>query len=120
MSSSFVRRGLVTAAVVGAIGLWWLRFNRAPTVQFDNLRYIQQLTSAVSSRDEDWLNKVEVAIGQRRASSQMSDAEFGHFQEIITIARSGSWEEADKECFQFAEAQLNRQRSAPASEIHNH
>lgn len=124
MLDSESRRNLV---IVGGAGLllfaavtlvrWW---TRPPAVEFDNLKYIQLLTTAVSARNEDWLAKVTEAVDKRFAEGQMADAEHRHFQRIIDVARAGDWEAADKQCFAFAEAQLSRWRSKPATAAHDH
>jgi len=101
--------GLLGAALVlwQLIG-WW---TKAPAVEFDNLKYIQLLSTAVSSRKADMVAKVEKAIRQRHSQSQMSDDELAHFDEILETVRAGKWEEADRQTYDFAAAQLSRKRS---------
>lgn len=96
---------------------WW---TYPPAVEFDNLRYLQQLSSAVSSRDEEWVGKVDEVVRLRHSDGLMSESELEHFQSIITTARSGFWDRADRECYAFAEAQLNRRRTKPPSDGHDH
>ncbi|QDT53286.1 hypothetical protein Pan44_13020 [Caulifigura coniformis] len=101
--------GLLGAALVlwQLIG-WW---TKPPAVEFDNLKYIQLLSTAVSSRKADMVSKVEKAIRQRHSQSQMSDDELAHFEEILATVRAGKWEDADRQTFDFAAAQLSRKRS---------
>jgi len=94
--------------------------SRPPAVEFDNLKYIQFLRTAVSSRNLEMLEKVESAIERRHEDEQMSDAELEHFQTIIAVARDGKWADADKQAFAFEEGQLSRSRSRPASAGHEH
>jgi hypothetical protein len=99
---------------------WW---NRAPAVNYDNLRYIQLLSTAVSSRKPEMVDKVAAAVRHRHADSQMSDQELAHFEEILATVRDGKWEEADRETYDFAAAQLSRRRSPPdphAGHDHTH
>jgi len=108
--------GLLVSQIIG----WW---TKAPAVEFDNLKYIQLLATAVSSRKPDMVEKVATAVRRRHADSQMSDGELAHFEAIIATARDGRWEEADREAFDFAAAQLNRKRSPPdphAGHDHSH
>lgn len=118
MSSNvkWIAGAVLLVAIVWLRG-WWIT---PPAVEFDNLRYIQLLRTAVSSRNSEWLNKVASAVDQRLADGAMSPSEHAHFGKLIAQARSGAWEAADKECFRFEEAQLNRRRSKPASEQHDH
>ncbi len=124
MFDSESRRNLLIAggAALCLFGLvtlvrWW---SRPPAVEFDNLKYIQLLTTAVSARNVDWLKKVTEAVDKRRSEGNMSETEYGHFERIIGVAESGDWATADRQCFAFAEAQLNRRRANPASSAHDH
>jgi hypothetical protein len=83
-------------------------------VEFDNLKYIQLLRTAVSSERPDWLAKVREAVDQRVAEGAMSPRERAHFETILTTAEAGEWREAHEAAFQFEEAQLSRRRSTPA------
>ncbi len=118
-----LRRGWQLAALAGLLGLgvfvyqWW---TRPPAVEFDNLRYIQLLWTAVSSRNEEWLGKVASVVEQRHADGEMSASELAHFQAVITTAESGQWEAAARECYDFAAAQQYRRRTRPATEHHDH
>ncbi|WP_437201005.1 hypothetical protein [Planctomicrobium sp. SH664] len=96
---------------------WW---NRPTAVEFDNLKYIQLLTTALSSRSEKMVTQVEGAVKKRFDGHEMSEEEYAHFQKLIQMARDGQWKEADQQCFGFAEAQLNRSRSRPATQTHSH
>ena len=111
---------LVLLAAMGIgwqIVRWW---TRPAAVEFDNLKYIQLLTTAVSSRKLDMLERVEKAIRQRHQSGEMSERELSEFEKLIQMCRDGHWSEADKGCFALAEAQLNRSRSRPAERRHAH
>lgn len=92
---------------------WW---TQPPAVEFNNLKYIQLLSTAVSSRKPELVDKVELAIRLRHSESKMSADELAHFERIMATARSGRWEDADRETYDFAAAQLSRRRSAPAAE----
>jgi hypothetical protein len=110
--------GLLALAAIGGVWLyrWW---TWPPAVEFDNLKYIQLLSTAVSARNAEWLAKVEEAIEQRYASGEMSGAERQALQMVIQEARSGDWQQADRDCYRLAEAQLNRRRRKPPSAAHH-
>ncbi len=108
--------GLLCVLLVVALA-WWFR-PRPPAVEFDNLRYIQLLSTSISAENADWLAKVESAVRVRHEAGEMSPRELQHFQQIIDLAKAGDWQTANRECYAFAEAQLNRRRSRPASDVH--
>lgn len=113
-----VLAGLLVVAAVWQMLAWWMR---PAAVEFDNLKYIQLLTTAVSSRDAGMVDRVELAILDRRQNGKMSDRESSEFDAIIELAREADWETADRACYALAEAQLNRRRKAPPSaDGHDH
>ncbi len=86
---------------------WW---RTPPMVDYDNLRFLQLLRTAVSSRNADYVQKVEQAVDQQVKAGQMTSAEREHFGKIIKIAEGGDWEQADRMSFDFEAAQLGRRR----------
>lgn len=113
-----VLAGLLAVAAVWQAWVWWMR---PAAVEFDNLKYIQLLTTAVSSRDSGMVDRVELAILDRRQQGNISDREIAEFNAIIELARGEEWETADRACYALAEAQLNRRRkSPPSTEEHDH
>ena len=110
---------LCTALLCGVAILayrWWMR---PPALEYDNLRYIQLLTTAVSARNPEWLAGVSTAVEQRHSAGEMSIAELESLREIIGIAEAGEWARADEECYALAAAQLSRRR-APPEDDHGH
>lgn len=105
--------GVVLAAVMVLLAYrWWMR---PPALEYDNLRYIQLLTTAVSARNPDWLDGVSRAVEERHESGEMSVEELASLREIIGIAEAGEWGRADEECYALAVAQLGRRRASPES-----
>lgn len=99
------------------VSRWW---SRPPAIEFDNLKYVQLLTTAVSARSPDWLGKVEEAVQQRHRDGAMTARELASMSRIIAMADAGDWTTADRECFALAEAQLGRHRNRPAEHSHDH
>lgn len=93
---------------------------RSPVVEFDNLPLVASLRTACSSRNEQWLAGVEQAVAKRHSSGQMSQAEKAQFDKLIAQARGGDWQGADKQCYYFEKAQLNRTREPVAEAEHSH
>jgi len=107
--------GLALAGLV-ALAVWiigWWRY--PPAVEFDNLKYIQLLRTAVSAERADWVAKVRQAVDQRVSNGEMSPRERAYFDRVFELAGAGKWREAHEVCFRFEEAQLNRRRKAPAA-----
>lgn len=103
--------GLLLLAATIWFFLWW---NRPPAVQHDNLRYIQLLRTAVSSRSADQLGKVEAVLEKRRSTGLLSESEHEHFLRIINRAEQGEWTDADVMTRDFEVAQLSRTRPSAA------
>lgn len=107
--------GLAFLAVWGLWGVfrWW---TYPPPVEFDNLRYIQLLRTAVSSERPEMVMKVRQAVDLRVSEGKMSSPERAHFEEILKLADESKWKAAHQVCFRFEEAQLHRRRSHPPRE----
>lgn len=106
--------------LLGGFGVYWW-WDRPPTVEYDNLKYIQLMSTAISSRNKDWLDRVELAVRKRHESAEMSEKELKQFLSVIKTAAAGDWKTADRQCFSFAEAQLSRRRSKkPTITHHDH
>lgn len=113
----------IVASAAAAVGLWYASqwWHRPPAVEYDNLKYIQLLTTAVSARNADWLAKVEEAVEQRHESGEMSERELQAFQKIFSTVAVKEWKQAEVECYRLAQAQLSRRRAQPpASDGHDH
>lgn len=109
---------LGAAVVLFWIVQWW---QRPATVEFDNLKYIQLLRTAVSSERPEWVTKVKEAVDQRVAEGAMSTRERKEFGRVLDLAETQKWREAHQLCFRLEEAQLSRRRkSPPAAHTHTH
>ncbi|WP_437194105.1 hypothetical protein [Planctomicrobium sp. SH527] len=113
-----VAAGVLILCVIGWFAFQW--WTRPIAVEFDNLKYIQLLTTAVSNRSPEMIEKVNLAIDERSKEGKMSQPERQHFQNIIQQARNDEWEAAHRASFAFAEAQLNRRRSQAPTDNHEH
>lgn len=114
-------RNLLTgAAALAALFLTLGGCSRPPAVEFANLPLVSSLRTACSARNEQWLTGVERAVTKRHGEGQMSAVEKDHFSKLIAQARSGDWQGAEKQCYHFERAQLNRTREHPAEREHAH
>lgn len=114
-----IRLIALAALVAGAVVLWrW--WTRPPALEFDNLKYLQLLTTAVSARNAEWLDRVGTAVAQQHQAGAMTDVEIDALRRIIAIADAGDWHLAHVECHALAEAQLSRRRSRAPTSGHDH
>ena len=102
----------VGVLVVGSlmIGSLMIGCGRPPVVETANLPLVASLRTALSARNEQWLEGVSRAVDQRREAREMSDAEHAHFRELIDLGQQGKWEDAEHACLNFERAQLSRTR----------
>jgi hypothetical protein len=110
---------VVATVVVGRyLHGWW---TQPPAVEFDNLKYVQLLRTAVSARNSNWLAGVEKAVELRAAEGKLSDPEREHFGHVVALARDDRWDDADRAAYEFEAAQLSRRRSfPPGGDFHAH
>jgi hypothetical protein len=76
-----------------------------PAAEPENLRLITSLRTALSARNEAWLEANEKMIEQRHIDKVMSDETYEAFKEIIAKAREGDWKGAELESLEFQRAQ---------------
>jgi hypothetical protein len=106
---------------LGLVGYWFVSWWRyPPAVQYDNLRYIQLLRTAVSSERPDWVAKVKEAVELRVNEGAMTEPERLHFLRVIELAETKQWKAAHEVCFQFEEAQLDRRRQPRSNSAEHH
>lgn len=98
--------GLLLAGSLYAVWLW----SRPPVVARDNLRYIQLLRTACSSRRPEYVEGVEKSLQHQRSQQQISDPEWNHFVRILADAKAGRWERAERATTALEAAQLSRAR----------
>ncbi len=93
-------------AIACAIFFW----PKPPAVAVEHMRYVQLLRTAVSAQNSDQLKGVERALTRMHEEEVIDKAQWRHFQTIISQAKSGEWEKADRACQAFESAQQYRTR----------
>jgi hypothetical protein len=78
---------------------------RPPQVGAENLAVIESLRTAVSTRNDTWLEDNARLIAQRHERGQLDDAQFAAFDNIIRQARGGDWAGAETQVVALAKAQ---------------
>ena len=74
-------------------------------IQPDNLRLTASLRTALSTKNNEWLQQNVDAIEARRTVGQMNDDEYDAFQGIIAQAKAGEWEAAERAAVRLQKAQ---------------
>lgn len=77
-----------------------------PTVAPANLRLTATLRTAISARNETWLEKNATLVAERFAAGEMAPDEHDQFVAIIDQARSGDWERAERAVVRLQAAQV--------------
>ncbi len=124
MSNQTENSGVRWLAVLMVIAgfAWWIYswYTRPPVIETANLKYIQLLMTAVSSKQPESVARVGQSIQQRFDSGEMSLSEKQSLERIIAMTTAGKWNEAYQACFRLAEGQLNRTRKPNSQSGHSH
>lgn len=112
--------GAALLLVVTMFGSWW--WFRPPAIGYANLKYVQLLHTAVSSRNPEWVSGVRRALEHRKSHGEISEAEFQALSGIVAVAEAQRWDEAEAECIRLEKAQAYRRRSdrPEDDEAHEH
>lgn len=82
-----------------------------------NRRLIESLRTALSARNTEWLDANWKLIEKAHADGTMDETEFARFKEIVDVARSGEWADAEEQVVKLAKGQ---KPVAGASHHHDH
>jgi hypothetical protein len=66
---------------------------------------LEALQTAVSAKNDRWLEAVSKQVEAERSKGAMSDAEFKAFDAIIRAAKAGNWDTARDRTFALSECQ---------------
>jgi prepilin-type processing-associated H-X9-DG protein len=75
------------------------------SVRFIDEMIFQPLRTALSARNPKWLDENDAVIEKRHKEGQMGDDEYATFKKIVERARSGEWQEAERNYMAFQRAQ---------------
>ena len=76
-----------------------------PQVARGNQKLISALRTAASARQTAWLDECAGQVEQGKQAGTISAAEAAVFDEIIALARSGKWQEAEQRAAALGAAQ---------------
>lgn len=66
---------------------------------------MRPLQTAVTAKNQEWIDATEEKIKAQRQSGGLSEAEFESLTQIIQKSRKGNWEEAEQMLFALMEGQ---------------
>lgn len=81
-----------------------------PIVQVANLKYVQLLRTAISSRDRVKVDKVLEAVRLQQTRGDMDEGEITVLTDIGLMASDGDWSEAERAYLNLEQAQQSRRR----------
>ena len=108
---------VLVAGLLLVVSLSLAGCGRQPQVKPMNRRLIESLRTALSARNTEWLDANWKLIEKAHTDGSMDDAEFSRFKEIVDIARSGEWADAEEQVVKLAKGQ---KPVAGASHDHAH
>jgi hypothetical protein len=77
----------------------------APQLGPANRQLLAALQTAVSAKNEQWLDAVAKQVEEQHAKKAMNDTEYKAFTAIIQSAKQGKWDAAQGGVFALSEAQ---------------
>jgi hypothetical protein len=93
--------------VVVLLAAWlWNSKSYPEATSADGLKLIRALYSACSSRSEERLTRVDRLLVTTEAKGNLAEPELAAFRSIIELARTGAWDEATAQSYQFAQDQV--------------
>ena len=93
--------------IVGALLLLpcFASCSKPPQIAPQHRELLDPLQTAISARNDEWLNTAVKEVRKRRDSGAMSDEEFAAFDAVIQAAENGKWEKAQSLVADILEAQ---------------
>jgi hypothetical protein len=73
--------------------------------ELKNRQEFEALLTAISLRNTSELEKDATRIDQRHNSGELTDPPYTDLQAIISLARSGKWDQAERQAYDFRERQ---------------
>lgn len=102
--------------------VWWPGCRKYPAVTSkESLGLVKLLYAACNTRDEKRLARAEERLTKLVQEGALSEPEREAFAEIVSTARAGQWERAEKAAFRFAQDQIGQgSESTRVHESHDH
>ena len=75
-----------------------------PETDRDNRRLLDAILTAITMKNEKWLEDDAKLAEQRHSDGQLTDWEHEHFAAIIEKGRSGDWQTAEQLGYTFRKA----------------
>jgi len=103
-----------------ALALFVLTVSGCGSTQFSssNRHILAALQTAISAKNDQWLDGVAKQVAEQRTKGAMSDAEFKALDAILQAAKAGQWDAAQQRVFALTEAQ--RPTAADLARLREH
>jgi hypothetical protein len=94
---------LLRAALLLSLGLTAAGCGEPSEREYKNRRELEALLTAVTLRNQKYVEKDARRIDDRHASGELSDASHKELMDIVAKARDGDWSGAEKQAYEFRE-----------------
>ena len=99
--------GLALVLFLFATSLWWPGCRRYPAVTSrDSLRLLQILNTACNTRNPARLEEFQRRMKDLDNQGKLSTGELRSYERILSLARSGKWEDAESAALRMARDQV--------------
>jgi hypothetical protein len=99
-----IRSRTVAAALLASF-MMMAGCSKPPQMPKSSWNIIGSLRTAVSAKNNDWLEQNAKLIEQQRAKHELSDEQYAEFESIVADARQGNWDAATKEVLRLEHGQ---------------
>jgi hypothetical protein len=106
---AMVRRWILWGAALATcvIPISFLYFLQPPDLPKDQMRHLQLLSTAVSSRSSQQVTRLGEFFKSQREAGKMTGPQWKEFQKILDCANRKEWDQAIARCERFKAAQVD-------------
>lgn len=97
--------GAVAVALACAAIVSLMYLQRPPQIPTDQLRYLQLLSTAISSENAQQVARMSDLLKGQHEAKALSDRQWSEYQKILDLANRSEWRKAMEACERFKAAQ---------------
>ncbi|WP_422927970.1 hypothetical protein [Singulisphaera sp. PoT] len=98
-------RGIGLGVSFATVAILVAGCGQSPQVSGHNREIIVSLATAVSSRNDGWLDANAKLIEERHSQGKLADGEYEALKQIVAKAKAGDWPAAEKEVYALRDGQ---------------